>query len=115
MGPFLSVNVGELPSGFNVASTKYACLEPSTCYDFVINDLGGDGLISGEDHPDHPSPGDGTQNVGFYSLILDGEVIGVGKSFGSEESVNFCLDEEGTFNDTVKCADNEEKIVLTLR
>ena len=55
------------------------CL-PEGCYDFVIEDDGGDGL------------GGSNGYEGYYYLFLQGKCIATGIRFGYRDSVRFCID-----------------------
>jgi len=73
-----------------VPFSKHSCLPSQACYQFTIEDAGGDGLCC--DHGD-----------GSYRVEYDGAVIAVGGAFFDEESIEFgCSTESPTMKPTKK-------------
>lgn len=63
----------------DAASISIPVCVPQGCYEFTIYDYSGDGICCVPGNPQ-----------GEYAVLLDGEVIGSGASFGSEETLSFC-------------------------
>lgn len=99
--PLMSVEQGDVTAGFNEVFSQFTCLQPSTCYEFVIEDSYGDGLMN--------------TDIGFYQLTLDGYVVGAGKDYGLEDTVEFCLDGQGKVIKDDICIGAPKNVELTIR
>jgi hypothetical protein len=75
---------GTVVASGNGYTTRFAtyninvCLQPNTCYDFVINDSYGDGICC-------------SQGQGSYKVVFNGNTLISGGQFTNTETKNFCV------------------------